>query len=359
MSALRVFRSLEEAAGGFAPCSLTIGNFDGVHLGHRELMRRTVAHARELGVKPSVLTFHPHPSTIVHPERVPRLLTTPEERCLLMEAEGIKQVLILPFTRELSQIEPDAFFSRVLREQLGARTIIVGANFRFGHGQSGEPHRLGELAAGAGIGMDVVPLLERRRATVSSSEIRRLLAAGQTSKAARLLERPYSLTGFVVAGAGRGSRETVPTLNLETDSLDDSLRALPADGVYITRTTCCSTGRQWDSITNSGHRPTFAGEHLTIETFLLSPFDWETPSSIRIEFLRRVREERRFATAEALKAQILRDVGRARVYFRRVRKQAGGNSISDQTKGTVLLRMAASEVSEKGAASIPQTTTEG
>jgi riboflavin kinase/FMN adenylyltransferase len=251
---------------------------------------------------------------------VPRLLTTPEERCLLMGAEGIEQVLILPFTQALSRIEPDVFFSKVLRGLLGARAITVGANFRFGHGQHGETHQLAGLAAGCGVTLEVVPLLRVRGVTVSSSEIRRLLAEGNVGKAVRLLERPYSLTGCVVPGAGRGSRETVPTLNLETASLDDSTRALPADGVYITRTTCCATGRQWDSITNSGHRPTFEGKHLTIETFLLGPLEGESPAAIRIEFLRRVREERRFETAEALRAQILKDAGRALEYFRRVRR---------------------------------------
>jgi riboflavin kinase/FMN adenylyltransferase len=323
MSALSVFRSLEEAAGGFPPCSVTIGNFDGVHIGHRELMRRTVAHARQLGVKPSVITFHPHPATIVHPERTPRLLTTPDERCLLMAAEGIEQVLILPFTYELSQIEPAAFFERILCGSLGARAITVGANFRFGHGQSGEAHQLSELAASSGVVLDVVPLLRCRGVAVSSSEIRRLLAAGDVGRAGRLLERPYWLIGDVVPGAGRGSRETVPTLNLETGSLDDSLRALPRDGVYITRTTCTATGRQWESITNSGHRPTFEGRHLTIETFLLSPFDGDAPATIRLEFLRRVRDERRFENAEALRAQILRDVSRATSFFRRLRGALG------------------------------------
>lgn len=320
MTRPRIFRGLDEAAGGFTPCSLTIGNFDGVHIGHCELMRRTVAHARELGVKPSAITFHPHPATVVHPERVPRLLTTPDERCVLMGAHGIEQVLILPFTHALSQLEPEAFFKQVLLGLLGARAITVGANFRFGHGQAGETHGLTGLAAASGVLADVVPLLRLRGVTVSSSEIRRLLAAGLVGKAGRLLARPYSMTGNVVPGAGRGSRVTVPTLNLETGSLDDSTRALPLDGVYITRTECVATGRQWDSITNVGHRPTFDGRHLTIETFLLSPYDGETPAQIRLEFLRRVRDERRFDTAEALRAQILRDVARAMAYFRRIAK---------------------------------------
>ena len=230
------------------------------------------------------------------------------------------------FTRAMSEIEPEEFFRRVLLGLLGARAITVGANFRFGHGQAGGTTQLARLAAEAGVAMEVVPLLKRRGVTVSSSEIRRLLAAGKVSKAGRLLDRPYSLTGSVVPGAGRGSRLTVPTLNLETGSLDDAARALPLEGVYITRTACLASERRWESITNIGRRPTFDGRSLTIETFLLSPFDGETPKAIRIEFLRWVREERRFESAEALRAQILRDVARAMGFFgrlRRIRKGSG------------------------------------
>lgn len=320
MTSLHIFRSLNEAAEGFAPSTVTIGNFDGVHAGHRELMRRTVAIADELDAKPSAMTFHPHPTTIVAPERAPRLLTTPDERCALMAAEGIRQVLILPFDQVISRLAPEDFFRHVLIEKLGARAVIVGDNFRFGRGQAGGTAELRSLGARLGVRPEIVPLLNIRGVRVSSSEIRRLLAEGRVSQANRLLERPYAIAGSVVAGAGRGSKETVPTLNLETTSLDDSTSALPAPGVYVTRTEDLDGKRHWHSITNVGFRPTFDGRHLTIETFLLGELELPAPRRIRLEFLRRVRAERRFESAAALREQILSDVAVARAFFRRLER---------------------------------------
>lgn len=319
-SSLRIFRSLEEARRGFAPSAVTIGNFDGVHAGHRELMRRTVALARNLGVKPSALTFHPHPSTVVAPERAPRLLSTPDERCALMAAEGIEQVLIMPFDETISHLSPEAFFREVLTGALGAKAVVVGENFRFGHQHSGTVEDLKRLAVEAGIEAEIVPLLKTRGVKVSSSEIRRLLAEGNVSRSNRLLERPYSISGSVVAGAGRGTREVVPTLNLETSSLEDSTSALPLSGVYVTRTEDLDADRRWNSITNIGYRPTFDGRHLTIETYLLEPLEPPSPKRIRVEFLRRLRPEMRFGTAAELRAQIEEDVAKAKVFFARLER---------------------------------------
>jgi riboflavin kinase/FMN adenylyltransferase len=314
MQRLRIFRSLDEARGHFGPAALSIGNFDGVHVGHAELLRRTVALAHRLGARPAALTFHPHPATVVAPERVPRLLSTPDERSALMAAAGIEQVLILPFDRNVSALAPRDFCQHVLVETLGARAVVVGANFRFGRGQTGGPDELRE----SGLVVEVLPLLDCRGVRVSSSEIRRLLREGQVSHANRLLGRPYAVAGSVVSGAGRGARHTVPTLNLETGSLDDATSALPLDGVYFTRTEDLDSNRHWNSITNVGFRPTFEGHHLTIETFLLGSFTPPAPRRIRLEFLRRVREERRFESPEALKTQILADAAQAEAFFRRL-----------------------------------------
>ncbi len=318
MSSLRIFRSLAEAAAGFSPSAVTIGNFDGVHTGHSELMRRTVAISARLQAKPSALTFHPHPTTIVAPERAPRLLTTPDERCALMASEGIRQVLILPFNEAISVLTPVQFFQNVLIGILGARALVVGDNFHFGKGQSGRISDLRALAAQFGIEVDIAPLLTCRGVRVSSSEIRRLLATGHVSQANRMLGRPYAIAGSIVRGEGRGSRETVPTLNLETSSLDDSTVALPAPGVYVTRTEDLDADSHWNSITNVGFRPTFDGRHLTIETFLLADLTAPAPRRIRVEFLRRLRPERRFDSSAELRAQILADVAISRAFFRRL-----------------------------------------
>lgn len=316
MSGFRVFRSLAEAAGHFAPSGLTIGNFDGVHRGHQELFRRLTAAAPGLGIKPSVLTFDPHPTRVVAPARAPRLLSTIDQRLEWMEAAGIEQVLVLPFTPEFAQLTPEQFVQQVIVEGAGARLVLVGENFRFGARQAGDTQLLTELGANWGFQTVIVPGVIYRGHMVSSTAVRGLVQTGQVGWAGRLLARCFALRGTVVSGHGIGSKQTVPTLNLAPDC-----DVTPATGVYVTRTRdLFDPSRHWDSVTNVGYRPTFDGDTLTVETFLLSGFSGDTPHRIEVSFLRRLREERKFADAAALKAQILADVGRAQRYFRRLRR---------------------------------------
>ena len=312
---MTIYRSLEEVPPDFGPCSLTIGNFDGVHFGHRRILRRLQELSRQHGWKPSVLTFDPHPARVVAPQRAPLLMTSPLRRAELMEEEGIRQVLILPFTRELALLSPEQFVQQLLVDRLGVKAVLVGDNFRFGHKQAGNIRVLAELGQRLGFETEIVPAVSWRGRVVSSSGIRELILAGRVSLAARLLQHPYSVEGDVVRGRGVGSRETVPTLNLAT-----AAELIPARGVYVTRTRSLDDSRQWESITNIGYRPTFGtSDQLTIETFLLQPLDGETPSRIRVEFLWRVRDERRFDSPEALKTRILKDARAAQAYFRRLR----------------------------------------
>ena len=311
---MNVARSLAEAAS-FKPCAVTIGNFDGVHLAHRQLLRSTIEAARAAGLRPAVLMFDPHPACVVAPERAPRLLTSLEERCELIGREGIENVLIQPFTTELARLTPEEFASQFLREGLGARVVVVGENFRFGCKQAGDTRTLSELGTRLGFEVRLLKTVLWRGRRVSSGEVRRLIAEGDVGIACRLLGQPYAISGDIVRGHGIGSRQTVPTLNLRTEA-----QVIPARGVYITRTSEPGGARRWNSITNIGYRPTFGeGDALSIETFLLDPLEGETPDRIRLAFLRRVRDERKFENPEALKAQILRDVARAKAYFRRVR----------------------------------------
>ena len=310
-----VARSLEQAAG-FKPCALTIGNFDGVHRAHRRLLRATSEAASAAGIRPAVLMFDPHPSCVVAPERAPRLLTSIEERCELIRGQGIEHVLVQPFTTDLAKLTPEEFASGFLRDGLGAKCVIVGENFRFGCKQAGDIQTLKELGSRLGFDVRPIELVRWRGRHVSSGEIRKLVAAGEVGIAGRLLERTYSISGDIVSGHGIGSKQTVPTLNLRTDA-----QVIPARGVYVTRTYELGSARQWNSITNIGFRPTFGNdEALTIETFLLDRLEGETPQRIRLDFLRRVRDERKFESPEALKAQILQDVGRANTYFRRMKQ---------------------------------------
>ena len=313
--AVRIYRSLAEVPEDFGPSALTIGNFDGVHAGHRRIMRRVRVVAEERGLAPSVLTFEPHPARVVAPSRVPRLITTPEQRCALVESEGIRQVLILPFTYALAQLSAEEFVKSILVDRLGARAVLVGDNFRFGHKQAGNTVVLAELGRRYGFTTEIIPAITVRGRMVSSSVIRGLIEGGSVARAARMLEQAYALEGEVVAGFGVGAKVTVPTLNLATHG-----DLMPAAGVYITHTRDAEDGRTWPSITNVGYRPTFDGRRLTVETYLLDPLEGGPPRRIRVEFLRRVREERRFESPEALKEQILRDVALARTWFRRARK---------------------------------------
>ncbi len=304
-----LYRSLEEARGRFAPSSVTIGTFDGVHRGHAELLRRL----RGRGGKPSVVTFDPHPTSVVAPHRAPRLMSTLERRVELMAGRGIEQVLAIPFDREFSLLAPEEFARLVLVEAAGAVLVAVGDNFRFGHKQAGDTELLRRLGERLGFAVEVVPGVVWRGRPVSSSEVRRAVESGEVGLAARLLERPYSLEGVVVSGHGVGSRSTVPTLNLAT-----SCEVLPARGVYVTRVRDLDAGRVWPSVTNVGFRPTFSGDALTIESFVLSGYSEPAPARIAVDFLRRLRDERKFASPEELKTQILRDAGRAVKFHRRI-----------------------------------------
>ena len=311
----RVFRGLGEVPADFGPSALTIGNFDGVHAGHRVLLRRAAELAKAHDWQPSVLTFDPHPTRVVAPARAPRLLTPVDERLLLMRDTGITQVLVLPFTLDVAKLTPEEFVSQILVHALKARVVVVGDNFRFGSRQAGDMTKLKALGEVHGFTVEGAGEVSRRGRIVSSTEVRKLLGAGNIAMANRLLERPFALEGEVVTGDGVGRSKTVPTLNLSTTA-----EVLPAVGVYITRTSDLdSADRRWDSITNVGYRPTFQGTQLSIETFLLTSFDGVDPKGIRVEFLRRVREERKFDSPAELKAQIMRDAGVAQRYFRRTR----------------------------------------
>lgn len=322
---MRIFRSPADIPAGFGPSVVTIGNFDGVHIGHRQIMRRVVELAKMRGAVPFVLTFDPHPARVLAPERAPKLLMTIDQRVRAMQEEGIEAVLLLPFSLDFARLTPEEFANEILARTLGACVVLVGEDFRFGYKQAGNVETLRDLGAQLGFEVDAISGITRRGERVSSSAIRKLVSAGAVSRACRMLGEPFALEGNVVRGQGIGSKQTVPTLNMKPLN-----EVLPKTGVYITRTRALSpadargsvvpAGATWNSITNVGYRPTFDGQKLTVETFLLDPFDGETPQKIEVSFLFLVRDERKFETPEALKAQILRDVGVAKRLHRRLTK---------------------------------------
>jgi len=297
------------------PSAVTIGNFDGVHIGHQRIFHRVVEIARANGWTPVVLTFDPHPAKVVAPARAPLLLSSVEHRREWMLATGIEQVFILPFDDTFSKLTPEEFVQTILVGQLDARAVLVGDNFRFGNRQAGDTTLLTELGEKAGFTVEIVRAVSYRHHPVSSTEVRKLILEGNVSLASRLLSRFYCLEGEIVAGRGVGSKQTVPTLNLKTEG-----EVIPANGVYVTRTYDLDSARSWQSVTNIGYRPTFDDSTArTIETFLLEPLTGEPPKHIRLEMLHRLRAEQKFESPEALKKQILVDAERAQQFFRILR----------------------------------------
>lgn len=312
---MKTFRTVESAANAFGPCALAIGNFDGVHIGHQALLREATQYAQDRQLVPAALTFDPHPTAVVAPHRRPEMICTVEDRVRLLHAGGAENVLVLPFTSDIAKMTPREFVEQILIGVLGTRAVFVGENFRFGVRQSGTPEILAELGRELHFDAHFLPPVVLRGETVSSSAIRGELARSLVSRAARLLNRWFFVRGKVVSGQGVGSKQTVPTLNL---------RPVPGlvcpRGVFVTETSDLDSDRIWPSVTNIGVRPTFGGEELTIETYLLSPLEGEAPRSIEVRFQHFLRPERRFGNPEELKAQILRDVHRSQIFRRRLRR---------------------------------------
>ena len=316
MSAV-IVRSIDEIKDRFGPCALAIGNFDGVHIGHRKLIREAVEFSSERRITPAVLTFDPHPTAVVAPEHVPLMICTMEQRLRLLAEAGAEKVFILVFTPEVAHESPEEFVSELLVKRLETQGVFVGEGFRFGYKQSGTPEVLARLADQYKFSARFVRPASYRGEVVSSSAVRRCLQAANVTLAGRLLGRCYALEGEVVKGRGIGSKQTVPTLNLRPGP-----DLVVPRGVYATETRDLASGRKWESVTNSGVRPTFGGTELTVETFLLGPLEGPSPERIEIAFRYFIRPEKQFPDAASLKAQILKDVGRAQVFTRRLRRLA-------------------------------------
>jgi len=294
---------------------LAIGNFDGIHLGHQEILRDVTQRTAYSGDVATALTFEPPPLKVLRPDVAPKRLSTPEQRLTWFRVVGLESAVVQPFTRELSLLSPEDFVEQILVKQLRVRALLVGENFRFGHKQSGSTALLEELGARHGFEVIVVPPVIYHGEIVSSTVIRREIADGEVTHAGRLLGRPFVLTGEVVSGAGMGHRFTVPTLNLVPEQ-----ELLPARGVYITRTLLDGETKSRRSVTNIGVRPTFNGTSLSVETHLLdAPAAFEA-KRIEIRFWKRLREERKFANAEELKSQIAKDIAATQQFFTRLRK---------------------------------------
>lgn len=314
---LSVFHSAGEWAAHYGASGrgsvLAIGNFDGIHLGHQAILRGVVERARVTGGVATALTFDPPPLKLLRPEAAPKRLSTDEQRLTWFRANGLEAAVVLPFTLELSRFTPEHFVESILVQRLQVRAVLVGENFRFGHRHAGDVRLLQKLGVQHRFDVEIVPPVEVRGEVVSSTVVRREISEGHVSHAARLLGRPFVLTGPVVKGAGRGRRFTFPTINIAPEQ-----EILPANGVYITQAKFGDA--IYDSVTNIGHRPTFNGSALSVETHLLGFSGEEAPRRLKIRFWRRLREEKKFAGPEELRAQIARDIARAETFFARFRR---------------------------------------
>ena len=288
--------------------AVTVGNFDGVHRGHQALIRATVRAAREAGGLAIVLTFDPHPAQILTPERAPSALMTLAQKAEVMQGLGVGVLAVLPFTKALSRESPESFAGLVLEQAVGARTVVVGGDFRFGRGRSGDVTTLEALGRRMGFRVEAVPPVLEGDEPVSSSRVREALARGDVTFARSLLGRPFFIDGEVVRGAGRGRALGIPTANLAPVNA-----TLPATGVYACRARFSGEAEApMGAVANLGRRPTFGGGDVVAEVHLL---DWTGDAygrGLRLEFAGRLREERRFAGTEALLDQIRRDMDEAR-----------------------------------------------
>jgi riboflavin kinase/FMN adenylyltransferase len=289
---------------------VSVGNFDGVHRAHEAVLRELLRRAREIGGRSVVVTFDPHPTRVLRPDVAPRLLTPLPLKLRLLEQTGLDTAVVLPFTRDLSMMSPHEFAREVLAGVLHAREVHEGFNFHFGRRAHGNVERLSEFGQELGFQVQVYPALKIRGEVVSSSRIRELLSAGDVSRARALLGRVFSITSTPGRGRGYGHKYTVPTINL---SRYDEL--VPKNGVYITRTHI--NGEVFDAVTNVGVRPTFGPDSFAIESHLLNfhPISLTAQTEVELCFLKRLRDEIKFPSVEALREQISHDVHLARRYF--------------------------------------------
>jgi riboflavin kinase / FMN adenylyltransferase len=308
---MHIFRKLDDVPSDFGPTLVSVGNFDGVHRAHANVLREIVARARSAGDKAVAVTFEPHPGRILRPDSGLKLLTPTAEKLRLLESTGVDAVLLLPFGRDLSLMTPRQFAERILKKKVHAREVHEGFNFRFGHKAAGDVNMLSDFGREMGFEVKVYPEMTLRGEPVSSSHIRKLISEGRVSRARHLLARSFCILSTPGRGRGYGSKYTVPTINLARYE-----ELVPKDGVYIS---CTRVGTEtFESVTNVGNRPTFGADSFAVESHLLNfhPIELTPETEVEISFLDRLRDEIKFPSVEALREQIARDVKTARRYFR-------------------------------------------
>jgi riboflavin kinase / FMN adenylyltransferase len=309
--ALTVIHSPEEWTARFGARGrtvLSIGNFDGLHLGHQKILRMVLARARATAQTAAAITFDPHPMKLLRPDNAPRMIETLSQRLAGLEQIGLDAALVLRFDRALSLLSPEDFLQRILIERLHVSAILVGANFCFGHRGAGDVRLLAHFGKEHGFDVETVSPVEVQGTLVSSTAVRNAIADGRVGEVVPLLGHPFSLTGEIRAGAGRGRTILFPTLNLVPEQ-----ELLPKLGVYATE--AIVGGNVFRSVTNVGTRPTFDGRGVTVESHLFGFDEQISGGAMEVRFHARLRDERKFSGAEELRGQIARDIAAAHEYF--------------------------------------------
>jgi riboflavin kinase/FMN adenylyltransferase len=297
---------------GLAASVVTVGAFDGVHRGHRAVLDEIARRAGETGRTSLLVTFEPHPREILEPGAPPGRLTPHEERLEALAQSGVDRVAVLRFDERLRDLAPEAFVEDVLRAQFGMVELVVGANHGFGRGRAGSVATLRELGLARGFRVDVVaPVADPVAGSISSSRVRAAVAGGDLGLAATLLGRPYTMHGVVVAGAGRGRALGVPTANLDVPAA----KLLPPDGVWAVRVE--GPGGAWGGMLNQGPRPTVGDARRGVEVHLFGFAGDLYGARVRVEWVSRLRDVRRFPSLDALGAQLARDAAAAKAALAR------------------------------------------
>ncbi|MBS1814073.1 MAG: bifunctional riboflavin kinase/FAD synthetase [Acidobacteria bacterium] len=308
---MKIYRGLHELPLDLGKTVVTIGNFDGVHCGHRWVIARVRERAATLGAKSVAITLDPHPARVLRPEQAPKLITPLPRKLELLAEAGLDATLVLPFSQEMSHTSAEDFARGVLHEALHAAEVHEGEDFRFGYRAESDVEGLSSLGQKLGFAVHAYHPLEVRGEAVSSSRIRKVLGAGDVSTARALLGTTFAIDSTPASGRGYGTKYAVPTINLAPYS-----ELLPANGVYVTR---LRIGREWfDGVTNIGNRPTFGADSFAVESHLFGfhSLDLSETTPLRMEFLKRLRDEMKFPNVDALRAQISADVARAQRWFR-------------------------------------------
>ena len=305
---MRLFHGTDNAKIA-RPTVVTLGVFDGLHLGHQLIMHTVVERARTIGAVPTVITFEPHPRALLHPESAPPLLQTFDQKIEALGVLGIEQTIVIRFDKDFAQIRAEDFLRDVIVDRLHTKEVYLGRGFAFGHDREGNIDLLRTVSQSLGFFADEVAEVRLRGRRVSSSRIRELLHQGQVNVARRMLGRPYGVEGRVMRGAERGVTLGFPTANLHPQN-----RVIPRGGVYVTATLI--DGQWCRSVTNIGTRPTFGSDNeSSVETFVMNWSGDLYGDVVRVRFLHRLRDEKKFNSIDELKSQIKQDEAWAGKYF--------------------------------------------